>query len=141
MNQESIFTPFFCMMLLTILVWFYMYYLRLTYLLREKIDPQTLSTSRKAAGVIPDRLNAPSDNLMNLFELPILFYAVCIYLFVTEQVDVINLVLAYSYMILRVIHSVIHCTYNKVMQRFHVYVLSSMVLWVLIIRAFIELIV
>lgn len=137
MNQESVFVPFFALMLLTILVWIYMYYLRISYFKREKVDPQSLATMREVINVIPAKVNTPSENLINLFELPVLFYAVCIYLYVTQQVDNTYLVLAYCFLIFRVVHSVIHCTYNKVMHRFYFYVLSSFTLWVFIIRAFI----
>lgn len=137
MNQESIFIPFFGLMLLTILVWLYMYYLRLSYFIREKVDPQTVATTRALLNVVPEKLNTPSENLINLFELPILFYASCIYLYVAQQVDVTSLALAYCFLIFRTFHSVVHCTYNKVMHRFYFYILSSIMLWVLIIRSFV----
>ena len=87
--------------------------------------------------VVSEKLNTPSENLINLFELPILFYASCIYLYVAQQVDVTSLALAYCFLIFRTFHSVVHCTYNKVMHRFYFYILSSIMLWVLIIRSFV----
>ncbi len=138
MNQYSIFIPFFGLMLLTVLVWIYMYYLRLSYIMSNKVDPQSLATTSQAVDLIPIKVNTPSENLINLFELPVLFYATCIYLYVTQQVDTTFLILAYCFLIFRVVHSVIHCTYNKVTQRFYVYILSSLTLWVFIIRAFVE---
>ena len=137
MNQESIFIPFFGLMLLTILVWIYMYYLRLSYMVFNKVDPQSLAATRQATELIPAKVNQPSENLINLFELPVLFYATCIYLYVTQQADTTSLVLGYCFLIFRVLHSVIHCTYNKVTHRFYVYVLSAITLWLFIIRAFI----
>ena len=137
MNQQAIFGPFFGLMILTIVVWIYMYYLRLSFIARNKIDPQSLATSEEVVGLIPANINTPSENLINLFELPVLFYATCLYLYVTLQVDISNLVLAYAFLVLRIGHSVIHCTYNKVMHRFYLYILSSMILWVFIILAFI----
>ena len=128
MNQESIFIPFFGLMLLTILVWIYMYYLRLSYMVFNKVDPQSLAATRQATELIPAKVNQPSENLINLFELPVLFYATCIYLYVTQQADTTSLVLGYCFLIFRVLHSVIHCTYNKVTHRFYVYVLSAITL-------------
>lgn len=136
MNQGSIFIPFFGLMLLTIVVWTYMYYLRLSFIKRKQVDPQSLATTREVIDVIPANVNTPSENLINLFELPILFYAVCIYLYVTNQLDTAHLVLAYFFLVFRIVHSVIHCTYNKVMHRFYFYLLSSITLWALIILAF-----
>ena len=135
MNQAAIFIPFFAMMLLTIIVWFYMYVLRLSYFKREKIDPQSIGTMREMYDRVPARIHLPSENLVNLFELPILFYGVCVYLYVTQQVDMAYLFLAYGFVFLRAGHSLIHCTYNRVMQRFLFYSFSSLLLWVMIIRA------
>ena len=139
MNQEAIFILFFGLMILTISVWLYMYSLRLPYLMRNKINPQDVSTTGKLLKVIPEKINLPAENLRNLFELPILFYASCIYLYITNSVDAIYLFLAYSFLLLRVIHSVIHCTYNKVMHRFYFYLGASISLWLIIILAFVDI--
>jgi len=138
MNQEAILIPFLSLMVLTICVWAYMYSLRLSYLMRNKINPQDISTTKKLIKIIPEKVNFPAENLNNLFELPVLFYASCIYMYVTNSVDAIYLTLAYLFLILRVGHSVIHCTYNKVMHRFYLYLGSSILLWLIIIRAFIN---
>lgn len=140
MNQASIFTPFLGMMLLTLAVWLYMYYLRLSFLTREKIDPQRASTTREMLDIVPNRVNLPSENLINLFELPVLFYALCIYLYVTGQVTETYLVLAYVFFVFRAIHSAIHCTYNRVMHRFYAYSISSITLWIMIIMAIFNII-
>lgn len=136
MNQGSIFIPFFGMMLLTMAVWVYMYYLRLSFFKREQIAPQSVSTTQKVLATVPEKINLPSENLINLFELPVLFYATCIYLYVTGRVDTTYLVLAYCFLAFRMLHSVIHCTYNQVMHRFYLYSLSSLSLWAMIVMAF-----
>jgi len=112
-----------------------MYYLRLSFLKREKINPQSVATSRQMLEAVPETVNNSSDNLKNLFELPVIFYVLCIFLFITQKVDSVNLVLAYCFVIFRIGHSVIHCTYNKVIHRFFVYMLSSFILWALVIRS------
>lgn len=133
-NQAAIFIPFFGMMLLTLLVWLYMYYRRLHYLLGSNIDPQRVATPSRAAQVIPERVNYPSDNLKNLFELPVLFYAVCLYLYVTAQVDPFYLACAWIFLTLRVVHSAIQCTINLVPARFAAYMLAALALWIMIGR-------
>ncbi|MGD8484182.1 MAG: MAPEG family protein [Thioalkalispiraceae bacterium] len=137
MKQEAIFIPFFGLMLLTILVWIYMYYLRLSFFMREKIDPQSVATTHEMLNLVPARVNQPSENLANLFELPVLFYATCLYLYLTQQVDNLYLVLASCFLVFRIIHSIIHCSYNQVMHRFYAYLLASLMLGVIVIRAFI----
>lgn len=137
MNQQTIFIPFFGLMLLTIAVWVYMYYLRLSFINRNQVDPQSLATTREVIDIMPPGINTPSENLINLFELPILFYFTCIYLYVANLVDGTFLTLAYCFLIFRIAHSIVHCTYNKVMHRFFFYVLSSVTLWAFVIMAFI----
>lgn len=126
------------MMLLTILVWFYMYYLRISFFIRNNVNPQSVSTTRQLRDIVPETTNTPSENLINLFELPVLYYAVCIYLFLTHNVDIIYLTLAYAFVLFRAGHSLVHCTYNQVMPRFYLYLLSSIILWIFILRAFIS---
>ncbi len=135
MEQTSIFTPFLGMLMLTLIVWAYMYVKRLSWLSANNVDPQDLSTPDKLVKVIPEEINNPANNLKNLFELPVLFYALCLYLYVTQQVDTIFLTAAYVFFVFRAIHSVVQCTFNKVVVRFSVYAISSLALWVMVIRA------
>lgn len=139
MNQESIFFPFFGLMLLTITVWCYMYYRRLSYMFRNRVDPQSVATTRAMIDKVPERVGLPSENLVNLFELPVLFYAACLYLYVSGRVDGIYLLLAWGFFVFRVVHSAVHCTYNRVTHRFLAYILSAFLLWVIIARAMIDL--
>ncbi len=139
MNSTAILLPFFGVMLLTLAVWIYMYIRRIAYLVHENIDLRTVDTPDKAAAVVPDNISLASHNLKNLFELPVLFYAVCLYLFISDSVDGIYLFTAWWFFALRVIHSVIHCSYNKVEHRFAAYVLASIALWVMVLRAALSL--
>ncbi len=138
MNQETIFIPFFGVILLTMLVWMYMYYLRLSFIAREQIDPQSLATVKQGESIFPPEISKPSENLINLFEMPVLFYAVCLYLYATGSVDGLYLVLSFGFLVFRLLHSIVHCTYNKVTHRFYIYVISSLMLWIMILRAIIN---
>ncbi len=84
MNQTMIFAPFLSMMLLTLIVWFYMYSRRIPLIQKSKIDPNTL-TAAELARISPPAVSNPSDNLKNLFELPTLFYGLALYLFITKR--------------------------------------------------------
>lgn len=83
---------------------------------------------------VPGRVALPNRNFMNLLELPLLFYLVCIALYVTLNVDAIALALAWLYVGLRVVHSVVHLTYNNVFHRLGAYAASVAVLLILWIR-------
>jgi hypothetical protein len=127
--------PFLSMMLLTLAVWVLMYIHRLSFLKRQGLDAQEFVTPEKITGLVSDAANATSNNFKNLFELPVLFYALCIYLEMTQQVDGLYVGLAYGFVGLRVLHSIIHCSYNLVMHRFTCYLLSSLVLWAMLVKA------
>jgi len=137
-QDPAIFAPFLGMMLLTFAVWLYMYARRLSYLLRNKIDYRTINTRGKAASIVPEEISYASDNLQNLFEMPTLFYALCIYLYVSGSVDTLYLVAAWLFFGFRIVHSYIHCTTNVVPHRFGAYVISTAALWFMVVRAAIQ---
>lgn len=135
MTQSSIFVPFLGLMFLTFIVWTYMYIRRLHFLHVNQIDPQQFATRSSAMASAPDDLQNPSNNLQNLFELPVVYYALCLYLYAVGQVDVTHLVCAYMFLGFRIVHSLIHCTFNKVLWRFLTYAAAAITLWVMVIRS------
>ncbi len=64
--------------------------------------------------ILPASVNHASNNLKNLFELPVVFYALCAVLLVSQSVDAVYLYCAWAFVGLRVLHSLIHCTVNIV---------------------------
>jgi len=83
---------------------------------------------------VPGPVALPNRNLMNLLELPLLFYVVCIALYVTRTVDGTALGLAWTYVGLRAAHSAVHLTYNNVFHRLAVFAASNVVLLVIWVR-------
>jgi hypothetical protein len=134
MKQTAIFAPFVLTMLLTLIVWFYMYAKRIPFLQKSKTDLNRL-TAAELARISPPPVANPSDNLKNLFELPTLFYGIVLYLFVTTRVDLGYLIAAWIFFGFRVLHSAVHCTINIVILRFWLYCISALALWFMIIRA------
>jgi hypothetical protein len=84
---------------------------------------------------VPPEVCIPNRNYMNLLEAPVLFYAVCTVLFVTAGVTQTAVTLASLYVVLRIIHSLIHLTYNNVMHRLTAFAASNGVLAVLWLMA------
>jgi hypothetical protein len=80
---------------------------------------------------VPEWVRLPNRNLMNLLELPVLFYVVCILYFVTDRVEESAVAIAWSYVVLRVVHTAIHISYNKVRHRLYAFALSNVALIVL----------
>ncbi|MEO8113180.1 MAG: MAPEG family protein [Phenylobacterium sp.] len=80
---------------------------------------------------VPGEVSIPNRNYMNLLEAPTLFFPVCLMFFVTHRLDATALALAWSYVVLRAVHSAIHLTYNHVIHRLSVFAASNLVLGVL----------
>ena len=129
MDTKLIFLPAVAMVALTFAVWCRMYVTRIGQMKRERIHPQAVATSAQAAARLTD--SCAADNFRNLFELPVLFYVALVVAALTQQVNVATIGLAWLFVLLRVVHSAIHCTYNKVMHRFYAYVAGGVALWLL----------
>jgi hypothetical protein len=121
--RNAIFWPLIAQVALVALVAGRLYATRIAEIRARRIDPQSLATSRTAAGALEDI--AAADNFRNLFEVPVLFFAVCCALAITDTVTPAQLALAWVFVGLRAAHSLIHVTYNRVMHRFGVYVAST----------------
>jgi hypothetical protein len=129
MSQTSIFLPLFAMVALTFMVWVRLYVDRISELRNRRISAQDISTARQMSERL--RNTNAADNFKNLFEMPVLFYVFCLTIFVTQSVTAVFVGCAWLYVLLRIAHSVIHCTYNKVLHRFSVYAASSLLLFML----------
>ncbi len=135
MTQDAIFSPFFATMFLTLLVWVYMYIRRISFLKSQKIRPKQLAAPGALAQISPPNVSNPSDNLKNLFETPVLFYGLVLYLFITKQVDAVYVSAAWIFVLFRVLHSIVHCTFNLIILRFYLYLFSTLAVWFIMIRA------
>jgi len=83
---------------------------------------------------VPGEVSIPNRNLMNLLELPILFYVLCLTLFVSGRVTELQLWLAWIYVALRAAHSLVHLTFNQIVVRLLLFAVSTFVLmtmWIL----------
>jgi hypothetical protein len=138
MEQTAIFAPFFTMIFLTLGVWIYMYARRIPFIQSSNLSPEQL-TPLEFARISPSEVANPSDNLKNLFEIPTIFYALVLYLYVTNQVDMGYVVAAWVFVVFRVCHSVVHCTVNIIMLRFWLYFVSTVAVWFMAIRAALHL--
>jgi hypothetical protein len=126
--NAAMLAPAFALVALTVVVYFWMYTLRLRELHRGRIDAQAVATSAKMASLVTDTRAA--DNFRNLFELPVLFYAALLIAAATPALSTTaSLRFAWAFVALRVLHSLVHCSYNRVMHRFALHVASTLVLF------------
>ena len=131
---DPIFAPFFSMILLTLVVWVYMYARRIPFIRRSGLRDDQL-TPMELARISPAAVANPSDNLKNLFETPTIFYVLVLYLHVTQSVDTVYLAAAWVFVAFRALHSLVHCTFNLILLRFSLYAISTVALWFIAVRA------
>ncbi len=129
MSPSAIFLPAVAMVALTIAVLFQMFFERKRQVSADRIPFREIPSSSQMATRFVDTRCA--DNYRNLFEMPVLFYVALVVAFVTAQVSPLVLGLAWGYVALRALHSVIHCTYNRVMHRFYAFLASNILVWAL----------
>jgi hypothetical protein len=134
MSQAVIFQPFFATMILTFVVWVYMYARRLRFIFSSGLDPKQM-TPLELGRLSPPQVSTPSDNLKNLLELPTVFYAIVLSIYVMHQVDAVFVGAAWGFFLFRALHSVVHCTFNFIPLRFVLYVISACALWFMVFRA------
>ena len=125
--SREILLPALTLVAWTAVVWVWMYGVRIREIRRRRLDPQTFARARDAANALEQ--TTPADNLRNLFEIPVLFYALAVYIAITGLASDAMFIAAWIYVVLRIVHSLIHMTYNRVMHRFFVYAASTVLLF------------
>ncbi|NEX92681.1 MAPEG family protein [Caulobacter sp. 17J65-9] len=113
---------------LTCVVWFVLYARRIPYMQRNRIAPDRVASRAQVVELLGP-VQAPANNFNNLLELPVLFYFLAVVATMTGRTGEAMTVAAWAFVALRVLHSLIQCTYNKVMHRFLVYSAGALVLW------------
>ena len=129
MSNPAILQPVFALAMLTGLVLLLIPIARIRAVQRRQIGLGDFKLGESAA--VPERVCIPNRNYMNLLELPLLFYVVCLLIYATGSTTPTMLQVAWAYVALRVVHSAIHLSYNHVFHRFLAFALSNVVLVVL----------
>ncbi len=88
---------------------------------------------------IPPQVRWKADNYNHLMEQPTIFYATCLAAAVAGQGDAVNASLAWGYVGLRVIHSLVQATVNIIMLRFSIFMVASVVLAIHAVRTALQL--
>lgn len=114
----------------TMVMWLWMYATRIPAMGAAKIDSKTLvgGTGKDLDGKLPDKIQWIAHNFNHLHEAPTVFYAVALALALIGQGGGLNARIAWAYVILRVLHSLVQVTVNRVMVRFLLFALSSLAL-------------
>ena len=137
MKSAEILQPAVALMAWTMFMWLWMYATRIPAMNAAKLDPDSLARdpSRTLDDILPASIQWKAHNYNHLHEAPTLFYAVCLVLAVMGLGNGMSAQVAWAYVGLRVIHSIVQATVNKVMLRFILFSLSSFALMALIYHA------
>ena len=138
MSQSSVFYPVCAQVLLTFLVMTYMAVKRIGAIKRGDVKIRDVALRQPNW---PDDVTQIGNNFHNQFELPPLFYVVCIIAFVTKTVTGIFILLAWGFVFARIGHSYVLLMSNNVPKRAYVYFLGCIVLFTMWLILFVLLIV
>ncbi|AKF09209.1 MAPEG family protein [Sandaracinus amylolyticus] len=133
--SPTLLRPAIALVLWTFVMWTWMYLTRLPAIRRAGMQLDPNAPRGEQMSTLPPSVRWKADNYNHLFEQPTLFYATAISLAVMGVEGVVDAALAWAYVALRVAHSVFQATVNKIEVRFVLFVVSSLVLLALAIRA------
>ena len=114
MDQEALLIPVLVLILWTFTIFLIMAYGRL----RFTKNPQDAAHTKDLRGLLPGWVERTSDNYNHLFEQPVAFYAITISIALMNNFDPLMIQLAWAFVILRIIHSIVQLTFNTVLIRF-----------------------
>lgn len=132
MQQDLIFLPMAALALLTFVVLGLIPQRRFRAVAQKLVSANDFALGESAR--VPGEVAIPNRNYMNLLEAPLLFYVACLMYYVAGRLDQAALIVAWAYVALRAVHSLIHLTSNNIRQRLVTFGVSNFVLmafWVL----------
>jgi hypothetical protein len=132
--QADILQPLAALATWTMVMWVWMYATRIPAMLKAKIDSDAMVKSgvKSLDGVLPPEVQWKAHNYNHLHEAPTVFYAVSLALAFLGGGNGFNAILGWIYVGLRIAHSLVQVTVNKVIVRFALFALSSLVLMMLV---------
>jgi hypothetical protein len=110
----------------SLVIWFWMVLTRVAVMRRERIHPQKAERTRSFA--TPGKEQWIADNYTHLMEQPTIFYAAALAAQAAGRADGVAIGLAWTYVAIRVAHTLVQTTTNVVMHRFYLFVLSTLIL-------------
>jgi len=132
----NILYPMFGMILLSCVVVIVFYLSRLVPVIKNFGNLESARYSDEFRPQLPASLKNITANYNHIFEQPTLYYATIIYIYLMQHVDITNIILAWFYVALRLLHTIIQFTINNVSLRVIPFILSGLCLIIIIIREF-----
>lgn len=133
--MEHFLTPVLALIIWTFVIWGVMYKRRIPAMNAISKRTQDFIDDPKLGEQLPAKARWAADNYNHLHEQPVIFYALMFYLFAMGQTDDFNLYLAWGYVAIRVVHSLVQVTSNKVLVRFGLFAFGSILLIIMALRS------
>lgn len=135
MSELSLLQPLIALVLWSFVIWTWMYATRIPAIMKMKMRMDPEAPRGEQMALLPAKVRWKADNYNHLMEQPTLFYAVTLALAIVGDASPISLYLAWTYVGLRVVHSLVQTLVNKIEVRFAIFSVSSLVLLALALRA------
>jgi len=133
--HRSLLAPLVALAAWTMVMWAWMYATRIPAIRRAEMPLDPRAPRGEQMSQLPPEVRWKADNYNHLMEQPILFYAVVLALTQLDGAGTLEVALAWAYTGLRVVHSLVQATWNKIEVRFAAFALGSLVLIALVVRA------
>jgi hypothetical protein len=135
-SLSNMMTPVLALVVWTMVILVWLYLRRIPAMRKAGIDPAKIKGSETYASMpqLDPKAVWVSDNYNHLHEQPVIFYALCVYTHLVGVWDGLNVGLAWAYVAIRIVHSLIQVTTNFVPLRFAVFNLGSLVLAIIALR-------
>lgn len=126
--HSPILAPIVTLVAWSMIMWTWMYATRLPAMFKAKMKSDPYAPRGEQMNQLPANVRWKADNYNHLMEQPTIFYAIALTLALMDAGSGVNLMLAWAYVGLRVVHSLVQAIINKIELRFVIFVLSSLAL-------------
>lgn len=138
-NETLLLQPVLVLATWSIFMALWMFATRIPAMTKANLGADAGKHTKDMQGSLPSQVRAIGDNFNNLFELPVVFYVVAITIYLAGDVDMIAIYLAWGFAGFRILHSLIQSTYNNVLHRFGIYMLSLLCVLGMAVRELMQL--
>jgi hypothetical protein len=121
--------PVIALVIWSAIIWAWMYATRIPAIVKSRMVLDPMAPRGEQMAQLPPKVRWKADNYNHLMEQPTLFYAVAISLAVLGDHSISSVAMAWGYVVLRVVHSLVQVTWNKIEVRFALFFVSSLVLF------------
>jgi hypothetical protein len=133
--SQPILQPVVALVLWSMVMWAWLYATRIPAIVGAKLEMAPSMTTAELNQHLPPHVRWKADNYNHLMEQPTVFYAAALVLALAGQGDGLNAALAWGYVAIRVVHSLVQALANVIMARFLIFMTGSVVLLALALQA------